>query len=207
MAAPSGESAAKIVLLFVAVAAFNALRRGELTEWGKAKFLNFGDDTPNNARSLASMVLGATPATVGSVGGLVGGTATGATGAPGELVTVGSMKMSPGFAAKMRPLLAAAAADGIIITGTAWRSNARQIQLRIEHGCGGSRIYDRSCKGSPVTAVPGRSRHETGDAIDVKLTGPGGRRSPEYLWLSKNAWRWKVINLPGEPWHWSTDGG
>lgn len=203
MAAPSGESAAKIVLLFVAVAAFNALRRGELTEWGKAKFLNFGDTAPHNARSLAAMVRG--PSTAPTVGGNVGGM-VGATGAPGELVTVGSTKMSPGFAAKWQPLAAAAAADGIIITGNAWRSNATQIRLRSEHGCGGSRIYDRSCKGSPPTAVPGRSRHETGDAIDVKLTGPGGRRSPEYLWLAKHAGRFGVYNLPSEPWHWSTDG-
>lgn len=213
-AAGPGEQLAKVAVLFVVVAALNALRRGELADWGKAKFLNWGDPTPSSNPTLASVLGGTFTSTGDAIGGagdtIAGGVDAALDGvagiAPAGLVNVGTTRMSARFAAKWRPLAAKAAAEGVILTGGAWRSNAEQIRLRTAHGCGGSRLYDRSCRGNPPTAVPGRSRHETGDAIDVKLTGGGGRNSPEYKWLAANARAFGVYNLPSEPWHWSIDG-
>lgn len=209
-----GESAAKAALLFVGIAAFNAYRRGQLAQWTRAKFFNAASSPSPNGLTTADVFtagLDRMPTTIAptdSIGGAVGGAIGGAgSGAGGVLVNVAGVgKLSSAFSAKWIPMADAAKADGVILTGTGWRSNQRQIELRIAHGCGGSRIYDRTCKGSPPTAVPGRSRHETGDAVDVKLTGAGGRNSPEYRWLTRNAARFGVHNLPSEPWHWSTDG-
>lgn len=208
MAANRGDDLAKIIVLFLAVAALNAFRRGELGDWTKAKFLNWGDPSPAaGATTLASILGGATsaiPGTSAGVDAITAGVDDAVTAA--GLVQVGTTKMSKGFAARWRPLAAHAARDGVTLSGGAWRSHAAQIQLRVKHGCGGSAINDRSCKGNPPTAVPGRSRHETGDAIDVNLTGAGGRSSPEYRWLARNASKYAVYNLPSEPWHWSIDG-
>lgn len=57
-------------------------------------------------------------------------------------------------------------ADPVTLT-SGRRSNAQQIQLRIEHGCGGANIYNHACKGVPQTAVPGTSKHEKGMAADL----------------------------------------
>lgn len=210
-ARPAGDQLAKVVLLFIAVAALNAFRRGELGSWTRAKFLNWGDPTPTERRSLASLLV-AGAASVGSsaaTGALTGSaiaTSGASAGDPADLVTVGTTRMSKRFAARWVPMAAAAQAEGIVLTGGAYRSRSEQIRLREAHGCGGARIDDRSCKGTPPTAVPGMSRHETGDAIDVKLSGPNQRTSPEYLWLQRNANRYGIYNLPSEPWHWSIDG-
>lgn len=201
-----GESVAKIAVLFLAVAVLNNYRRGELGSWARAKFLGADGSSSSSGRAtFASVVAGALGATAVVQGAAAGAAVADVAGAP-SLVPVGSTQMSARFAARWVPLAAAAAADGVILTGGAYRSNREQIRLREAHGCGGARLYDSSCKGNPPTAVPGHSRHETGDAIDVRLTGAGGRRSPEYLWLAKNAHRWQVYNLPSEPWHWSIDG-
>ena len=49
--------------------------------------------------------------------------------------------------------------------------------------------------------------HERGLAIDFTL---GGRTltvtSRGYRWLRSNAASYGLYNLPGEPWHWSTNG-
>lgn len=217
-AADAGEQLAKVLLVFAGMAAFNAFRRGELGAWLGAKFANVGAAGTPAGPTMLDVLRGGANRDVGvavatGVGGAIttageGAATTGATGAtPAGLVDVaGAGRQSARFAAKWRPLAEAARRDGIVLTGSSWRSNERQVQLRAAHGCGGSRIYDSTCKGSPPTAVPGRSRHETGDAIDVTLTGAGGRNSPEFRWLAANAAKWGVHNLPSEPWHWSIDG-
>lgn len=50
--------------------------------------------------------------------------------------------------------------------------------------------------------------HEQGLAIDFTWQGRviAGRSSPAYVWLSRNAARFGLYNLPSEPWHWSTNG-
>lgn len=212
MAASPGESLAKVALVFIAMAAFNAYRRGEAATWAKAKFFNAGDGAGGSPIGVTTLDVfsgagGAVAAAQAAAGGAVAAAAAGSAGS-GQIIPVDGITggLSVSFAARWTVMAGAARAAGVILTGSGYRSNARQIELRKAHGCGGSRIYDSSCKGNPPTAVPGRSRHETGDAVDVRLTGAGGRQSPEYRWLAANAARFGIFNLPSEPWHWSKDG-
>ncbi len=103
-------------------------------------------------------------------------------------------------------LMNAAATDGVALDGWGYRDTQRQIELRQAH-CGSSpdavfSAPSSSC--SPPTARPGRSMHERGLAIDFKNCG--SRSTPCYQWLSRNAARFGLFNLPSEPWHWSTNG-
>ena len=209
MAVSPGESAAKVALVFVAMAAFNAYRRGEAGPWFRAKFFNAtGGGAPQGVTTFDVFTGGGTAATTAPAAAAVGGAVGGAIGTTGPIIPVTGITggLSTGFAARWTVMASAAAAAGVVLTGGGYRSTARQIELRKAHGCGDSNIYNSGCKGNPPTAVPGRSRHETGDAVDVKLTGAGGRQSPEYRWLAANAARFGIFNLPSEPWHWSKDG-
>ena len=106
-------------------------------------------------------------------------------------------------------MLAAAAADGVRLSGGGYRSSANQVALRRAH-CGGSNyaVYQApasSCR--PPTARPGASMHERGLAIDFASGGGTiGRGSAAYQWLRANASRFGFFNLPSEAWHWSTNG-
>jgi LAS superfamily LD-carboxypeptidase LdcB len=106
-------------------------------------------------------------------------------------------------------LLAAAAADGVALSGSGFRSPAGQIAVRIRN-CGSSSfaIYQmRSSSCRPPTARPGSSQHERGLAIDFTQGGRTLTRSSSgYRWLKANAHRFGMKNLPSEPWHWSTTG-
>lgn len=101
-------------------------------------------------------------------------------------------------------MIQAAAKDGVQLYGGGFRSYQSQIALRIQHGCGGALLYDRGCKGHPPTAVPGRSNHEEGLAVDFKNSSSHG--TAVYRWLAANASKYGIYNLPSEAWHWSTTG-
>lgn len=223
MATATGDQLAKVAVLFVAVAALNAVRRGDAGDWIRAKLWNHGDPTPATGPTLATLLAGSRAGGTVTGADLIGagwdavagaGTPTGPPSTPtgpaspqaAGMKLYAGVWLSPSFGPRWEKAAAAAARDGVILSGTGWRSRQRQVELRIAHGCGGSRIYDRGCKGSPPTATPGNSEHETGDAVDVTLTGAGGRQSPEYRWLAANAARFGIYNLPSEPWHWSEDG-
>ncbi len=110
------------------------------------------------------------------------------------------------IADQVAALLNAAAQDGVVLDGWGYRDTQRQIELRRAH-CGGSAeavfsAPSSSC--SPPTARPGRSMHERGLAVDFKNCS--SRSTPCYQWLSRNAARFGLFNLPSEPWHWSTNG-
>ncbi len=110
------------------------------------------------------------------------------------------------IADQVAALLNAAAADGVVLDGWGYRDTQRQIELRRAH-CGPSAeavfaAPSSSC--SPPTARPGRSMHERGLAVDFKNCS--SRSLPCYQWLSRNAARFGLFNLPSEPWHWSTNG-
>ena len=128
----------------------------------------------------------------------------------GQLETVGGITVDSSIAGQLEELLADAQADGITLTGSGWRSNAEQIDLRRAH-CGPSdyAIYQMpSGECSPPTARPGTSNHETGVAVDFR-DGNGNSltaSSPGFQWLVVNAARYGLHNLPSEPWHWSVDG-
>ncbi len=50
--------------------------------------------------------------------------------------------------------------------------------------------------------------HEQGRAIDFTSNGSliRSRSNRAFVWLSANAARYGLYNLPSEPWHWSTNG-
>jgi LAS superfamily LD-carboxypeptidase LdcB len=115
-----------------------------------------------------------------------------------------------GIADDVEAMLAAAAADGITFGGSAYRSTERQIQLRIAN-CGPTNYdiwYRPAGTCSPPTAVPGRSLHEQGRALDLTFEGRliTTRANRGFQWLAANAASFGLFNLPSEPWHWSTTG-
>ena len=106
-------------------------------------------------------------------------------------------------------MVAAARAQGVTLNArSSYRSVDSQVQLRIRN-CGGNTEYNiwRRPPGecNPPTAIPGRSNHEWGLAVDVELTGAGGNSSPQYRWLAANGPRYGFFNYRPEPWHWSID--
>ncbi|MCA9309403.1 M15 family metallopeptidase, partial [Candidatus Saccharibacteria bacterium] len=99
-----------------------------------------------------------------------------------------------------------AASGQIELSGNAYRDSANQIELRKKH-CGSSQydIYQKpsgSCR--PPTAIPGRSNHEYGLAIDFKNCSNRGTAC--YQWLAANAGTYNIKNFPKEAWHWSFNG-
>ncbi len=145
----------------------------------------------------------------GSPGGSTGGPPISVPG-PIPLANVRGIVVAASIAGQTEAMLAAAAADGIILAGNGYRDVARQIELRRQN-CGTSEyaIYQmpaEQCR--PATARPGASKHERGLAIDFT---EGGRTlttsSAGYRWLSGNASRFGFGPLAGEPWHWSVGGG
>ncbi len=130
--------------------------------------------------------------------------------APAEIATVRGIQVHQSIAGKVEQLLAAAAADGVELSGWGYRDSIRQIELRQKH-CGTTEydVWEKpasACR--PPTARPGQSNHERGLAIDFTYRGASmtSRSGAGFVWLANNAHRWGFVNLPSEPWHWSTDG-
>jgi D-alanyl-D-alanine carboxypeptidase len=99
-----------------------------------------------------------------------------------------------------------AKADGIVISGGGFRTTQRQIELRTINGCPDVWTAPSSSCRVP-TAIPGRSLHELGLAVDISSGGKTiTRKSPAYAWLATNADEYGFINLPSEAWHWSITG-
>ncbi len=96
---------------------------------------------------------------------------------------------------------------GISISGGGFRTKQRQIELRKINGCPDVWTAPASSCRVP-TAIPGRSLHEIGMAVDITS---GGRsltsKSPAFKWLKAHADEYGFVNLPSEPWHWSITGG
>jgi len=127
------------------------------------------------------------------------------------LRTVGGFTVHEEIADDVEAMLAAAAEDGITFGGSAYRSTERQIQLRIAH-CGPTEYdvwYRPASSCSPPTAIPGRSMHELGRALDLTYDGRliTTRANEGFQWLAEHAASYGLFNLPSEPWHWSTTGG
>ncbi|MCZ7629747.1 MAG: M15 family metallopeptidase [Microthrixaceae bacterium] len=127
-----------------------------------------------------------------------------------DVTKVGSFWVHRSIASNVQGLLSAASAAGFNLTGGGFRDPASQIALRRAH-CGTSYydIYQRpASQCSPPTAIPGRSMHEQGRALDIKSGGVliTSRSSAAFQWLAANAARYGFYNLPSEPWHWSTNG-
>lgn len=126
-----------------------------------------------------------------------------------SVTTVRGITVATHIADNLEALLDAAAAAGIIMSGGGYRDSSGQIATR-RNNCGTSNydIYEKpasSC--SPPTARPGQSMHERGEAVDFTQGGSTLTSSSSgYRWLKSNAARFGFYNLPGEPWHWSTNG-
>ncbi|CAN5410934.1 hypothetical protein BH10ACT1_BH10ACT1_31180 [soil metagenome] len=118
----------------------------------------------------------------------------------------GTVTVATSIAGNVRALLAAAKVGGLSLCGGGYRTAAAQIAVR-KANCGTSyyAIWQMpSSQCSPPTAIPGTSMHEKGLAID--FTRCDTRATPCYVWLAANAKTYGLVNLPSEPWHWSTNG-
>ncbi len=126
------------------------------------------------------------------------------------IVRVRGIDVSSVIAEDVQSLLDVSAEDGLQLSGGGFRDPQRQIELR-KANCGTSdfAIFEMPAAAcNPPTARPGRSQHELGLAIDFTSSGHliTSRSDPAFLWLSENANRFGFVNLPAEPWHWSTTG-
>ena len=127
-----------------------------------------------------------------------------------DTVTVQGITVARSIASNVNNLLNAAKDDGITLSGWGYRDSDQQIALRKAH-CGTSDydVYEKPANQChPPTARPGASMHERGLAIDFTYGGSiiTSHSSPAFQWLSKNAAKYGLYNLPSEPWHWSTNG-
>jgi len=133
---------------------------------------------------------------------------------PGGVVSVpcptgGSIQVAGDISKPVTRLLDDAAEAGIAMCGNGYRDPADQIAVR-RSNCGTSdyaiwQMPASYC--SPPTARPGASMHEQGLAIDFTMGGGTiGYGSAAYDWLKANSTNYGLSNLPGEPWHWSTNG-
>ncbi len=123
--------------------------------------------------------------------------------------TVGGITVATHIATRVGSMLTSARRSGIALGGSGYRNPSQQIATR-RRNCGSSSyaVYRKpagSCR--PPTARPGQSMHERATAIDFTTNGRiVSSRTSAYRWLRRNASRYGLRNLPGEPWHWSTNG-
>lgn len=150
-------------------------------------------------------------AQLAAAAGSAGSSSSGSRSAGGvSVTTVGGIEVASSIAGSLGAMLAAAAGDGISLSGTGYRDQGRQIALR-QQNCGTSdyAVWDMaSGECSPPTARPGASMHEQGLAIDFSADGDLIRSHDDagYQWLAANAASYGFYNLPSEPWHWSVNG-
>lgn len=125
---------------------------------------------------------------------------------PVQLSTVGGITVAAHVAPYLQALLEAARADGVVLGGSGYRSSQAQVRLRLANDC--PDVYTAPASSCAVpTAIPGRSMHEVGEAVDFTEGGRTlSRGSSGFSWLQANAARFGLYNLPSEPWHWSTNG-
>jgi hypothetical protein len=124
----------------------------------------------------------------------------------GQLATVNGITVAVEIAPQVQAMVAAAARDGVTLTGGGYRDPAEQIALRRKH-CGSTyyAIYQApssSCR--PPTARPGTSQHEKGLAIDFDRCN--SHATACWKWLNAHAATYGFRPFNQEPWHWSTTG-
>ncbi|WP_305783570.1 M15 family metallopeptidase [Symbioplanes lichenis] len=124
-----------------------------------------------------------------------------------DATTVEGITVHKSVAFAFGRMLADARKDGIVMSGGGFRTKQRQIELRKINGC--PDVYTAPASSCRVpTAIPGRSLHEIGLAVDMTS---GGRTltsgSPAFKWLTAHAAEYGYKNLPSEAWHWSITGG
>ena len=124
-----------------------------------------------------------------------------------DTTTVDGVTVHRSVAFAFRRMVSDAKSAGIALSGGGFRTRQRQVELRKSNGCPDVWTAPASSCRVP-TAIPGRSLHEIGLAVDITS---GGRTitgtSPAFRWLAANAGKYGYVNLPSEPWHWSITGG
>lgn len=98
------------------------------------------------------------------------------------------------------------AMDPPLMLSSTWRSMSHQAELRVQNGCGAgvADIHNPDVVCRVPTARPGFSMHNAGLAVDFANCPTRG--TPCFNWLSRNMPAGFLLNLPDEPWHWSTNG-
>jgi hypothetical protein len=131
-------------------------------------------------------------------------------GAAGGLVVIpcrggaGMVVVNAILARPVADLLAAAGRDGLALCATSsFRNSQQQIALRKAY-C--TDVFDPAAVCSRPVALPGRSLHEQGLAVDFSADAAG------YAWLAKHATDVGLHHLAAygpqtEPWHYSINGG
>jgi LAS superfamily LD-carboxypeptidase LdcB len=122
----------------------------------------------------------------------------------------GAIEVAGEIARDVQGLLNRAWEQGVSMCGNGFRDPSEQVALR-RRNCGSSSyaIYEAPASAcSPPTAPPGSSMHEQGLAIDFTSGGDGAIScgGEAYDFLDDNAADFGFYNLPGECWHWSTNG-
>ena len=130
---------------------------------------------------------------------------------PVDTTWVSGVEVATSIADRYAAMVAAAAVERISLEGYGYRNILEQIAIRREI-CGPTDydIYVKpSWECSPPVAIPGRSMHERGQAVDFTASGflIRTRDHPVVEWLTVHAAAYGFYNLPSEPWHWSTTGG
>jgi murein DD-endopeptidase MepM/ murein hydrolase activator NlpD len=121
----------------------------------------------------------------------------------------GTITVNVSIGTQVKALLDAAAADGLKLSGSGFRTLDQQIALRKKNGCPDVWTSPSSSCRVP-TATPGKSMHEQGTAIDFTNCGSFSTRCFE--WLDVHAKTYGLKNLgcvtatKCEPWHWSPNG-
>ncbi len=99
-----------------------------------------------------------------------------------------------------------AKADGVEISGGGFRTKERQAELRKINGCPDVWTAPSSSCRVP-TAIPGRSLHELGLAVDITSGGKTiTSKSAAFKWMQAHAKEYGLVNFPAEAWHWSISG-
>jgi hypothetical protein len=213
-----GDRIALYILIVIGAVAFQAYRDGNFGDWLRAKFWNEAEPAGPGmgwASSLGRRTDTSTSsrATLGRV--LTGGTDSGASPTSATIplslgVGGGQIVQVPGItggvdrsiADRVRAMIAAAAADGVTLTGGGHRTTAQQAEARRRNGCPDLTSPSSTCR--IPTAPVGHSQHERGLAID--FDNASTRSTAVYRWLAAHAARYGLYNLPSEAWHWSTTG-
>jgi zinc D-Ala-D-Ala carboxypeptidase len=125
----------------------------------------------------------------------------------GQTTKVSGVTVNKIIAYSFQRMIDDAAKAGVQISGGGFRTKQQQIALRTTNGC--PDVWTAPASSCKVpTAIPGRSLHEIGLAIDLTSGHRtiNDRNSAAFKWLAANAGRYGLVNLPSEPWHWSITG-
>ncbi|MCU7728410.1 M15 family metallopeptidase [Actinoplanes sp. KI2] len=123
-----------------------------------------------------------------------------------DTTTVYGITVNNAVAYAFKRMIDDAKAQGVVMSGGGFRTQQRQIELRTINGCPDVWTAPSSSCRVP-TAIPGRSLHEIGLAVDISAGGKTITRStPAFAWLTAHAAAYGFKNLPSEAWHWSITG-